>query len=467
MAGQVDKFFEISERNSNFKREIVGGITTFMTMAYIIIVNPIILSPAFTSGLTGDEKAIMLRAMVCATCLGAAFATILMGVFAKYPIALAPGMGLNAIFTYTICLGLKVPWQIALGMVFISGLIFLILSVVRIREMIIDAVPDNLKLAAAVGIGIFIAFIGLKHAGVIVASGATLVKLGNLKSSAVLVSIAGLLITTVLYARNVRGAILLGIVVTGIIAWLAGLVKLKTGWVQMPTFRPVLGKLDILGALNIKYLAPILVLLFFDMFDTVGTLIGVSQQAGFIKDGKLPRANRALFSDAAGTVFGSIFGTSTVTSYIESSAGIADGARTGLANIITAGLFILAMFFAPLAEMFGAGLPKTETVIIGGQMINFTDTLYPVTAPALIVVGCLMMSSVKKIEWSDWTESIPAFLTIILMPLTFSISTGLFAGLLSYPVIKLATGRAKDVHWLLYAFSAIFILMLVAYFWLS
>jgi len=336
--------------------------------------------------------------------------------------------------------------------------------VVRIREMIIDAVPDSLKLAAAVGIGIFIAFIGLKHAGVIVASGATLVKLGDLTSPAVLVAIAGLFITTVLYARNVRGAILLGIIITGIIAWLVGLVRLKAGWIQMPTFKPVFGKLDITGALSIKYLTPILVLLFFDMFDTVGTLIGVSQQGGFIKDGKLPRANRALFSDAAGTVLGSIFGTSTVTSYIESSAGIADGARTGLANIITAGLFIAAMFFAPLAEMFGSGLPKSETVIIGGQMINFTDTLYPVTAPALIVVGCLMMSSVKNIKWSDWTESIPAFLTIILMPLTFSISTGLFAGLLSYPVIKLATGRGREVHWLLYTLSAVFALMLVTYF---
>ncbi len=464
MISQLDEFFEISKRNSNIKREIVGGITTFMTMAYIIIVNPIILSPAFTAGLSDAGKADMLRGLVCATCLGAASATFLMGIFAKYPIALAPGMGLNAIFTYTICLGMNVPWQVALGMVFISGSVFLVLSVVKIREMIIDAVPEGLKMSAAVGIGIFIAFIGLRHAGVIVASGATLVKLGDLTSSAVLVSIAGLFITTVLYARNVRGSILLGIIATGIIAWLAGLVKVKSGWVQLPMLKPIFGKLDITGALNLKYITPILVLLFFDMFDTVGTLIGVSQQAGFIKNGKLPRANRALFSDAAGTVLGSLFGTSTVTSYIESSAGIADGARTGLANMITAALFLVAMFFSPIAEMFGAGLPKSETVVIGGKLINFTDTLYPVTAPALIVVGCLMMGAVRKINWSDWTESIPAFLTIVLMPLTFSISTGLFAGLLAYPIIKIATGRGKEVHWLLYVLSAIFILALIGYF---
>ncbi len=464
MMQRLDDFFEISERKSNFKREIIGGITTFMTMAYIIIVNPIILSPAFTQGLAGDVKADMLKGLVCATCLGAASATFLMGIFAKYPIALAPGMGLNAIFTYTICIGMKVPWQIALGMVFISGLIFLILSVVRIREMIIDAVPDSLKLSAAVGIGIFIAFIGLRHAGVIVASGATLVKIGDLTSPAVLVSIVGLFVTTILYARNVRGAILLGIIVTGVIAYCTGLVHVKSGWVQRPILKPVFGKLDVSGALSVKYLAPILVLLFFDMFDTVGTLIGVSQQAGFMKDGKLPRANRALFSDAAGTVLGSVFGTSTVTSYIESSAGIADGARTGLANIITASLFLVAMFFSPIAEMFGAGLPKAETVVIGGKLMNFTDTLYPVTAPALIVVGCLMMKAVRGIEWNDRTEAIPAFLTIILMPLTFSISTGLFAGLLSYPIIKMATGRAKEVHWLLYVLSSVFVLVLIAYF---
>ncbi len=460
----IDRFFGISDSQSSFKQEIVGGITTFMTMAYIIIVNPIILSPAFIVGLDSASKDQMLRALVCATCLGAASATFIMGIFAKYPIALAPGMGLNAIFTYTICLGMKVPWQIALGMVFISGLIFLILSVVRIREMIIDAVPENLKLSAAVGIGIFIAFIGLRHAGVIVASGATLVRLGKLTSLPVLVSIAGLFITTILYARNVKGSILLGIVITGIIAWLAGLVRVHSGWIESPTLEPVFGKLDISGALSVRYLSPILVLLFFDMFDTVGTLIGVSQRAGFMKDGKLPRANLALFSDAAGTVLGSIFGTSTVTSYIESSAGIADGARTGLANIVTALLFLVAMFFAPIAEMFGSGLASSETVVIGGKVINFTDTLYPVTAPALIVVGCLMMGAVSKIDWNDWTESIPSFLTIVLMPLTFSISTGLFAGLLSYPIIKIATGRYKDVHWLLYALSGIFGLAIIMYF---
>ncbi len=464
MLSRVDNFFAITQQGSNFKREILAGITTFMTMAYIIIVNPIILSPAFTAGLSGEEKESMIRALVCGTCLASGFATFLMGILARYPIALAPGMGLNAIFTYTICLQMKVPWQVALGMVFISGMIFLILSVVRIREMIIDAVPDGLKQAAAVGIGIFIAFIGLKHAGVIVVSGATFVKLGNLASRPVLVAIAGLVVTTLLHARNIRGSILFGIIATGLIAYFSGMVEMGGRYFEFPELSPVAGKLDIAAAIRPEYLAPILVLLFFDMFDTVGTLVGVGTRGGFMRKGKLPRANRALFSDAAGTVAGSLLGTSTVTSYIESAAGIADGGRTGFANIVTGSLFILAMFFSPLAEIFGSGIPSQGMVVVGGQVVNFTDVLYPVTAPALIVVGCMMMRSVREIQWEDWSESLPAFLTIILMPLTFSISTGLFAGMLAYPALKLASGRGKEVHWLLYVLVVIFIAGLVGYF---
>ncbi len=458
MLKKLDSFFEITQRGSNFRTEIIAGVTTFMTMAYIIIVNPIILSPAFTSGLDADAKAMMIRALVCATCIASAFATLLMGILARYPIALAPGMGMNAIFTYTICLQMNVPWQIALGMVFVSGIIFMILSLVKFREMIIDAVPESLKLSAAVGIGIFIAFIGLKHAGIIRASGATFVQLGKLTSKPVIVAIVGLFITTVLHARGVRGSIFLGIIITGIIAYFAGLIRLEKSIYELPVLTPVLGRLNILGALRPIYITPILVLLFFDMFDTVGTLIGVSEQAGFIKAGKLPRAKSALFTDAAGTTVGAVLGTSTVTSYIESAAGIADGGRTGFANIITALLFIVAMFFAPLAQMFGSGLPEPQTVIIGGKAVHYTEYLYPITAPALIVVGALMMKSVKKINWEDWTEAVPAFLTIILMPLTFSISTGLFAGLISYPLIKLVTGRGKEVHWFVYLVVIIFII---------
>ncbi len=463
MLKKIDRFFNISGQGGNFKREILAGITTFMTMAYIVFVNPEILSDAFINGPSGSQDAQMFHALVCSTCLAAAAATLLMGLVANYPIAMAPGMGLNAFLTYNICLQRGVPWEVGLGMVFISGVLFMILSVVKIREMIIDAIPLSLKLAAAVGIGVFIAFIGLKQGGIIIVSGNIFVKLGDLTSKPVLVTLAGLAITTILYARKVPGSILLGILVTGALAYAAGLVHPKETWFNMPVLAPVMGKLDILSALKLTFVAPLLVLLFFDMFDTVGTLVGVGQQGGFMKNGKLPRATQALFCDAAGTSLGAIFGTSTVTSYIESATGVANGGRTGFANIITALLFIAAMFFAPIAEMVGAGLPYTFTVIVNSHPIQFTEYLYPVTASALVVVGCLMMQSVKNIDWQDWTEAMPAFLTIVLMPLTFSISTGLFAGMVAYPLLKLATGRAKEVHWLLYTLVGIFVISLTLY----
>jgi AGZA family xanthine/uracil permease-like MFS transporter len=348
-------------------------------------------------------------------------------------------------------------------MVFISGVLFMALSVVRIREMIIDAVPLSLKLGAAVGIGVFIAFIGLKQGGLIVVSGSTFVKLGDLTSKPVLVTLAGLAVTTILYARKISGSILLGILVTGALALAAGLVHPKETWFTLPVLAPVVGKLNVMEALKPAFIAPLLVLLFFAMFDTVGTLVGVGQQGGFMKNGKLPRAGLALFSDATGSALGAVLGTSTVTSYIESATGVANGGRTGFANIITALLFIAAMFFAPIAEMFGAGFPYSFTVLMNDHPIKFTEYLYPVTAPALVVVGCLMMQSVKNIDWQDWTEAMPAFLTIVLMPLTFSISTGLFAGMVAYPLLKLATGRAKEVHWLLYTLVGIFLVSLTIY----
>ena len=464
MGNAIDRFFGVYTAGSSVGREVLAGTTTFMTMAYIVFVNPAILSAAFVGqDLPEDEKTAMFRALVCATCVAAAFATFLMGLVANYPIALAPGMGLNAFLTYTICLQMDVPWPVALGMVFVSGVIFLVLSLVRVREMIINAVPEGLKLSAAVGIGVFIAFIGLQHAGLIVAHGQTFVGIGDLTSRPALVSIAGFAITVVLYAWRVRGAILLGIAATGLIAFASGLVNLQQQWVSWPVFTPLLGQLDVAAAISLKYLSAILVLLFFDMFDTVGTLIGVSEQAGFLKDGRLPRANRALFCDAAGTTVGAVFGTSTVTSYIESAAGVADGGRTGLANMITGAFFILAMFFAPVAEMFGGGLATPMTMIVEGQPIAYTNILYPVTAPALVVVGCLMMASVRKIDWADWTEAVPAFLTVVLMPLTFSISTGLFAGLVAYPLLKLVTGRGRQVHPLLYVLVIVFLAAMVLY----
>jgi AGZA family xanthine/uracil permease-like MFS transporter len=461
MVRKLDAFFGVREWKSSFKRETAAGVTTFMAMAYIVFVNPAILSAAFKSPEVPNE--VMFKALVTATCLASAVGTFLMAFIARYPIALAPGMGLNAILVYNICLQKGVPWKIGLGIVFISGVVFMVLSVVRIREMIIDAIPRGLKFSAAVGIGMFITFIGLKHAGIIVVSGQTFVQLGDLTSRPVLVSLAGLAITAIVYTRGIKGAVLLGIAATGVIAWYAGLIHLQGKWFELPTFRPLFGKLDVAGALKVEYFAPILVLLFFHMFDSVGTLIGVGEQGGFLKEGKLPRATQALFADATAATFGAVAGTSTVTCYIESSAGIADGGRTGFANLVTGLLFIAAMFFSPLAEMVGVGLPQTFTVIFNGQPIQFTDKLFPVTAPALVVVGGLMMQSVKDIKWTDWTEAMPAFLTIILMPLTFSISTGLFAGLVAYPVLKIAAGRGREVHWLLYTLVVVFLVALVGY----
>lgn len=457
----MDSFFGISEHQSTFKREILAGVTTFMAMAYIIFVNPAILSEAITSPAVPPDE--MFKALVTATCLASAVATFLMAFIARYPIALAPGMGLNAIFVYNICLARGVPWRVALGIVFLSGVVFLVLSVVRLRQMIIDAIPRGLKFSAAAGIGIFITFIGLKDAGIIVASGATFVQLGDLTSRPVLVALAGLIITAVLYTRKVRGAILLGIVASGLIAAAAGLVHGRDRWLESPTLAPVFAQLDVPGALHREYLAPILVLLFFHMFDSVGTLIGVGEQGGFIKDGKLPRGTQALFADAAGSTLGAVIGTSTVTPYIESAAGIADGGRTGLANLVTGLLFLAAMFFSPLAEAVGAGISQTFTVVLDNHPITFTSKLLPVTAPALIVVGCLMMQSVKDVRWIDWTEAMPAFLTIVLMPLTFSIGTGLFSGMVAYPLLKLVAGRGREVHWLHYTLVVVLLVALFAF----
>ena len=433
----TERLFRLRENHTTFRREVIGGVTTFMTMAYIVVVNPAILS----NGAQMDFQAVM-----GATCLASAFATLMMGIAARYPIALAPGMGLNAFFSFEICAALGVPWQVALGMVFISGLVFTILTLVRVREMILEAIPESLKLATAAGIGVFIAFIGLQHAGVIDRDSETFVTIGNLHRGPTILAVGGLVLTTILLARKVRGAIFIGILASGAVALAAGMIRF-TGFASLPPVHRVFGQLDVLGAFRLEYIAAIFVLLFFDMFDTIGTLIGVSSQAGFLRHGKLPRATQALLSDSVGTMVGATMGTSTVTSYVESAAGVAEGARTGLANIVTAALFVVAFFFAPLAQMFGSGV-----------VLESTRPLYPVTAPALIVVGFLMMSNVGKIKWRQITEGIPAFLTIILMPLTFSISHGLAIGFISYPLLKALSGQARKVHWLIYALAGIFLL---------
>ena len=432
-------YFELEKRGTDIKTEFGAGATTFMTMAYIIFVNPAILSAP--SGSNMDFSAV-----TAATCIAAAFATLMMGFLANYPIALAPGMGLNAFFSFVVCGKMGVPWQTALGIVFASGVIFTLLSTSKIRELIVNSIPQSLKLASAAGIGLFIAFIGLKSAGFVISDPNTFVTFGTLGSPPTLLSFTGLIILIMLSARKVKGAILISILITGIIGITFGMVEF-TYIFGTADLSKTFFKLDVIDIFQLKYLAPILIFLFFDMFDTIGTLVGVGEQAGFIKDGKLPRGNRALVSDSVGTIAGSLLGTSTVTSYIESTAGISSGGRTGLANVFTAIFFISALFFVPLAEMFGGGYKISENVY-----------LFPVTAPALIVVGSLMMGNIKKIQWEDITEAFPAFLTIILMPLTFSIAEGLAAGFVFYAFLKLVSGRGGEASWLVYVLSLILIL---------
>jgi AGZA family xanthine/uracil permease-like MFS transporter len=423
----LERLFRLRENGTNVRTETIAGATTFMAMAYIIFVNPGLLSSSAGAGMD-------FRAVMAATCISSAMATLLMAFLANYPIALAPGMGLNAYFSFVLCGKMGVPWPIALGIVFISGVVFTVLTLARVRELIVTAIPGSLKLATAGGIGLFIAFLGLKDAGIIESDPAAYLTLGDLHRPETLLALFGLAFTAILMAAKVRGGIFWGILGTGVLGLATGIIRF-TGVFAAPTIAPTLFKMDPLGALRWEYLTPIFVFLFFDMFDTVGTLIGVGEQAGFMKDGKLPRVNRALL------------GTSTTTSYIESAAGVSAGGRTGFANVITAALFLIALFFSPLAEMFGGGFEIAPGIF-----------LHPVTAPALVIVGCLMMKCITRVDWDDYSESIPAFLTLIIMPLTSSIAHGLAIGFISYPLIKACSGKARDVHWLVYLLAALFVL---------
>ena len=442
----LERFFRLKESGTTLRSELRGGTTTFLTMAYIVFVQPAVLSIA---GMPAES-------VFLATCLSAALATILMGFLANYPIALAPGMGENFFFVFSVAL-LKigdetVGWQAALAVVLISGLLFFLLTIFRIREIILEAVPASLRNAIAVGIGLFIAEIGLLHGGIIAVDKTSLLpQLGDLSSPAVILAILGLMITVAMTVRHIRGAILWGILATSLLGLLFGVVQYR-GVVSLPP-----GDFSVFFAMDfakifthVEFITLIIVFLFMDMFDTLGTLVGVSEQAGFIdKDGKLPRANRALLSDAAGTVAGACFGTSTVTSYIESAAGVEAGSRTGLSNVVTGLLFLAALFFAPLVAMVGAGwqIPGSDPPVF----------LYPITAPALILVGSMMIRNVLKIDWSDYGEAIPSFLTIIGIPLAFSISDGLAFGFIAYPFIKLFDGRGREVSPLLFVLGALFL----------
>ncbi|MFQ5929862.1 MAG: NCS2 family permease [Acidobacteriota bacterium] len=435
MWGQL---FKLDEHHTTVRRELSGGVTTFMTMAYIVFVQPVVMNAA---GLD-------LESAMVATCLSSALATFLMGFLANYPIALAPGMGHNFFFTYVVVLTLGYSWQQALGAIFISGFLFVLLSFVGLREQLLNSVPPVLKNAIAVGIGLLIAVVGLEWSGIVVDNPGTLVGLGDLRATPVLIALFGLAVMATLLALGIRSAILAGILLTLLAALVSGLVQYQGFVGGIPSIRPTLFKLDIAGALQLGSLSIIFVFFFLDLFDTVGTLIGVTQQAGLLReDGTLPRARQALLSDAVGTCAGALLGTSTVTSYIESAAGVTAGARTGLANLVTGTLFVLAIFFSPLVKMIGGGIQYEEGL-----------RLYPVVAPALIIVGCFMLKNVSHIDWDDSGQAIPAFLTILIMPLTFSITEGIAFGFISYTLLKTVRGKLKEVPLLISVFSILFVL---------
>jgi AGZA family xanthine/uracil permease-like MFS transporter len=421
----IDRYFHLSENHTSVKQEMLGGLTTFVTMAYIVVVNPQILSQA---GMPVDG-------VMFATCLSAAVATLVMGVYANYPIALAPGMSLNAYFTYSVCLSMHVPWQTALAVVFFSGLLFFVLTVTKVREQVVNGMPDCLKHSTAAGIGMFIAFVGMRNAKLIVANPATFVGLGSFADKEVQTACFGLALILILMARKINGAILIGITGTALLGMLRGISSWPTAILSMPHPSSTFLKLDFRAALHLSFLEVLFAFLFVDLFDNVGTLVGVCEHAGFVKDGKILRVGRVLLADSVGTIFGALTGTSTVTSYIESAAGVSAGARTGLSNIAVAALFLLAMFFAPLA----AAIPGYAT------------------APALILVGVLMSQSIAQIQWDDFSEALPAFMTILVTPLTFSIATGLSLGVISYTVVKAAAGKIAEINVLVWVLTALFI----------
>ena len=439
----LKRMFDLNEQNTTPGRELVAGLSTFMTMSYIIFVQPAVLGAA---GM--DPGAVMV-----ATCISSALGTVLMALLANYPIALAPAMGHNFYFTYIVVLTLGYSWQHALGAVFVAGLVFVLLSTVGLRETLMNVLPPCLKNGIPVGIGLLIALVGLEWSGIVTGHAVTYVTLGDITSTPTLVSIAGLVIMAVLFALGVRGAILIGIIVTAAAGLITGIVKFEGLVSAPPSIAPTLLKLEIPNVFKDPHLLTVIfIFLFLDLFDTIGTLIGVSQQGGLMKDGKLPRARQALLSDALATCGGALLGTSTVTSYIESAAGISAGGRTGLTGIVVAALFLFAVFFSPVVHMIGAGYE------IGGA------TLYPVIAPALIIVGAMMFRNIVNVDWDDYTESIPAFLTLIMMPLAFSITEGISFGVISYVLLKVVSGKGKRVHWLLYLFAVLFI---ARYIWLK
>jgi adenine/guanine/hypoxanthine permease len=435
-------FFDLAGNRTSVRTEVTAGLTTFVTMAYIILVNPAVLSTDFAGNPTGlDPQAVML-----ATCVAAAVATAIMGLLARYPIAQAPGMGNNHFFVSVVmalgAMGVANAWQVALGLVFFSGVGFFILSLLNVREALINALSPSMRAGIAVGIGLFITFIGLRNGQIIVQSPGTLVSLNpHLFTAGPAVFALGLLVMAALHVRGVRGSLLIGVGAATALAIALGMVGFPDQLVGLPHItEPAFLKLDLIAALTVAGLPFLLMFLFMDMFDTMGTLVGVAERGGFMVDGKLPRAKKALMSDAIGTMVGALCGTSTVTSYIESASGVEEGGRTGLVNLVVAGMFLLALLFAPL--------------------VTLISSFPPITAPALVVVGVFMAGAIRNVAWDDLSEALPAFLIMLGIPLAYSIADGLAMGFISYPVVKFLSGRGREVHPVMFLLAA----LMVAYF---
>lgn len=437
----MKNYFEFEKLGTNYRREIIGGLTTFLAMAYILAVNPGMLSlegvPDIPDAMRMDKGAVF-----TATALAAAIGSILMGLLARYPIGLAPGMGLNAFFAFSVVLGLGIPWQTALTGVLFSGIIFIILSLTGLREFIINSIPEQLKLAVGAGIGLFITFLGLQNANIIVGNPNTLVELGDLTSAPVLLAVFGLVISVIMMVRKINGAIFYGMIITMIVGIATSVIAKPTAIVsKVPDISPTFGAAfepimnDPASLMTTSFVVVVITFLFVDFFDTAGTLVAVATQAGLMKGDKLPRAGKALLSDSVATVSGAILGTSTTTSFVESTAGVAAGARTGFASIVTGLLFILALFFSPILM---AVTPE-------------------VTAPALIIVGALMVKTLGDVKWNEFEIAVPAFLTMIAMPLTYSIATGIAIGFVFYPITMMMAGRRKEIHPIMYVLFILFI----------
>ncbi|MBS4197538.1 NCS2 family permease [Lederbergia citri] len=424
----MKNYFQFSERGTSFKQESAAGITTFLSMAYILVVNPVILSQ------TGMDKG----ALFTATALSAIIGTLLIGLMANYPIGIAPSMGINAFFTFTVCIGMNIPWETALTGVFIAGVLFMILSLLKIREKIINIIPQDLKHAIGGGIGFFVAFMGLKNAGIVTSNEATYVSIGNLSTAPTLLAITGFIITIILFNRGIKGGIFYGMVLSTIIGMVFGVIKPPQAIIGKipslePTFGVVFNHLD--DIFSPKVLAVIFTFLFVAFFDTAGALIAIASQAGLMKNNQIPNAGKALLADSMSTIVGSVLGTSTTASFVESTAGIAVGGRTGFTSIVISACFTVSLFFSPVLSII---TPE-------------------ITAPALIIVGALMATEIGKINWSNLTVAIPSFIIVIMMPLSFSVATGIALGFILYPISMIAMKKAREVHPIMYVLFVIFI----------